>query len=170
MERFTFFWRSASPFSQWHPCTFVVDGVTYGTAEQYMMHGKALLFGDHAIAELILGTNDPREQKALGRRVAGFDQEVWTRECRGIVYRGNHAKFTQNPELRAALLATAGTTIVEASPLDRIWGIGLGENHPDATNRSKWRGRNWLGEVLTQLREDLTAGRGGVGSGNSMEP
>ena len=152
---FTFFWRPDSPFSQWYPCQFVVDGARFGCAEQFMMHGKAVLFGDGEIAAEILAATDPRTHKALGRKVRGFDDHAWKKAREGIVYAGNHAKFTQHDELRAALLATAGTELVEASPMDRIWGIGLSSSSPLATDRSKWRGLNLLGRILTRLRDDL---------------
>lgn len=159
---FTFFWRPDSPFSQWYACAFAVDGRRFGCAEQFMMHGKAVLFGDEEVAERILATPDPRAQKALGRKVRGFDDGTWKREREGIVYAGNHAKFTQDEGLRAALLATAGTELVEASPMDRIWGIGLASSNPAALDRMKWRGLNLLGRVLTRLRDDLAAGRSGA--------
>jgi ribA/ribD-fused uncharacterized protein len=158
-ERFTFFFTEASPFSQWYRCRFEDGGIVFGCAEQYMMHGKARLFGDAAIAADILAADHPRTHKALGRKVAGFDGNVWEREREGIVLAGNRAKFTQNPELLATLLATAGTTLVEASPFDRIWGVGLGANSPLIHDRSKWRGKNLLGQVLTRLRDELLAAR-----------
>lgn len=154
-ERFLFFYRDASPFSQWYPASFELEGQQFTSAEQYMMYGKAQLFGDRDIAARILQADHPRQQKALGRQIQRFDDELWDREAKNIVYRGNHAKFTQNPELLLVLLATAGQTLVEASPTDRIWGIGLSEDDPRIYQRATWRGTNWLGEVLTQLREDL---------------
>lgn len=157
MERFTFFYRSRNPFSQWYPCRFTVDGIKFNSAEQYMMYGKAKLFGDEDVAAKILETDDPRYQKALGRKVANFDPDVWNREAKEVVYRGNLAKFTQNVALKEHLLATAGTTLVEASPSDMIWGIGMTEDDPDRFDRSKWHGTNWLGEVLTRVREDIMA-------------
>ncbi len=161
MSRFTFFWQAESPFSQWHLSRFELDGNVYVTAEQWMMASKARLFEDTEIEQRILGTQSPREQKALGRKVRGFNRERWEAERESIVYRGNHAKFTQHPRLLEALLETRGTTLVEASPLDPIWGIGLAEDHPDASNPERWLGLNLLGKLLTQLREDLIAeGRG----------
>ena len=91
-ERFTFFFGRDSPFSQWHPAKFDVDGVTYNCAEQYMMHQKAVLFGDDAMTSQILKSEDPKEQKALGRKVTNFDPDKWTSECRKIVKAGNKAK------------------------------------------------------------------------------
>lgn len=154
---FTFFFTQASPFSQWHPCTFVAHERTFGCAEQYMMHGKALLFGDAETAEAILAAPHPRQHKALGRKVKPFDDAVWKREREAIVLAGNRAKFTQNPALLEVLLATKGTTLVEASPYDRIWGIGLAATDPRAQDPAQWRGQNLLGKILTQLRDELLA-------------
>ncbi len=156
-ERFTFFWNG--PFSQWHKSRFELDGRVYNTAEQYMMSEKARLFGDEEARERIMATSDPRKQKAIGREIKGFDTALWQAQARDIVYRGNRAKFTADPALLDTLLATEGTTIVEASPLDTIWGIGLAEDDPAALDRATWRGTNWLGEVLTRLRDDLLAER-----------
>lgn len=123
-----------------------------------MMHQKALLFGDQAIADKILKSSSASVQKKLGRQVANFNQTVWEAECKRIVYEGNEAKFTQNNDLLEALLATRGTTLVEASPDDQIWGVGLAEEDPRIRNRRTWRGTNWLGEILTQLRENIESG------------
>ena len=152
-NKYTFFW--SGPFSQWHPSVFIVDGVRYGCAEQYMMHKKALLFGDLAIAEKILATSEPKEQKALGRQVHGFDERTWNAIARDVVLRGSLAKFTQNRELREALLATAGTLLVEASPVDKIWGIGLSAEKAKTTSAADWPGSNWLGLTLTEVRDAL---------------
>jgi ribA/ribD-fused uncharacterized protein len=157
MAEYTFFYTQASPFSQWYRCRFEVGGNVFSCAEQYMMHGKALLFGDTAIAAQILATTQPREHKALGRKVAGFDDATWKREREAIVLAGNRAKFTQNADLRELLLATRGTTLVEASPRDRIWGIGLAASDPRARDPGQWRGQNLLGKVLTALRDELLA-------------
>lgn len=150
---FVFFW-SGWP-SQWHPSTFVIDGVTYSCAEQFMMAEKARLFGDRRTLAKILAADSPKEHKALGRGVSPFDEARWTGACREIVYRGNLAKFGQDEELGALLLATGTKTLVEASPLDRIWGIGLAAEDPRATDRSAWRGKNWLGEALMRVRAEL---------------
>ncbi|MEC0184139.1 NADAR family protein [Paenibacillus peoriae] len=155
MEKFTFFYRSHSPFSQWYPSDFVVDGLEFNCAEQYMMFKKAQLFGDEEAARKIMLASTPREQKARGRSVRGFDQSLWDQNCRQFVYDGNYAKFTQNPNLLKYLLKTKGTTLVEASPTDTIWGVGLAENDARIYNRKSWRGTNWLGEILTNLREDI---------------
>jgi ribA/ribD-fused uncharacterized protein len=157
MSELTFFFGEASPFSQWHRCSFVVDDRTFNCAEQFMMYGKALLFEDAEVATRILAAAHPREHKALGRKVKRFDDAAWKRAREGIVKTGNRAKFTQNPELLAQLLATRGTTLVEASPYDRIWGIGLAASDPRAKDRAAWRGQNLLGVILTELRDELAA-------------
>lgn len=153
MEKYTFFW--SGPFSQWAKSKFVIDGQTFNTAEQYMMYSKAQLFGDDEIATKIMATSNPRVQKALGRQVRDFDAQAWQIAAIDVVYKGNHAKFIQNPELLKVLLATEGTTLVEASPYDKIWGIGLDEAAAKRTPADRWPGTNLLGLVLTQLREDI---------------
>ena len=162
MEEFTLFWDG--PFSQWTPSIFVVNGVEYNCAEQYMMAEKAVLFEDEDSLIAIMEAEDPKTQKALGREVGNFDKDIWEEDedngrprCWNIVWRGNMAKFSQNPHLLADLLNTKGTTVVEASPFDRIWGIGLRSDDPGARNRESWKGRNWLGEVVTVVRSFLEA-------------
>jgi len=154
-ERFTLFARSSSPFSNWYKCRFKVKKNQFSSTEQYMMYEKAMLFDDKEIAQKILKTSDPQKQKALGRAVKKFNVKTWEKRCKQIVYDGCKAKFTQNEEILRELLNTEGTTLVEASPWDTIWGIGLPEDDPKAQNRNTWQGTNWLGEVLTRLREDL---------------
>ncbi len=115
---------------------------------------QALLFGDVEVAAQILAAVHPRDHKALGRKVRGFDDATWRSERERIVRDGNRAKFTQNAELRAKLVATRGTLLVEASPYDRIWGIGLAATDPRAKDPAKWRGQNLLGKILTALRDE----------------
>lgn len=157
MEKFTYFYGGV--FSQWHRSNFVVevDGVmmSFNCAEQYMMFSKARLFGDKAAMEAIMRTFDPSEQKALGRTVKGFDADIWNQHARNYVFQGNYAKFSQDIGLKQRLYATVGTTLVEASPRDTIWGIGLSCTDARAKDRKKWRGTNWLGEVLTNVREAM---------------
>lgn len=153
-EQFTLFWGER-PFSQWSPSTFTVDDATYNCAEQYMMAMKAKVFGDAEKLQEIMKAEHPADQKRLGRQVRGFEATRWEKIAREVVYKGNYEKFKQNADMREKLFATAGTTLVEASPKDRIWGIGMGAKNPDAQDRAKWQGRNWLGEVLTRVRDDL---------------
>ena len=152
-ENFTFFW--SGPFSQWHPSRFVIDKVSYNCAEQYMMAEKARLFGDKDSERRIMSTSDPSDQKRYGRSVTGFNADKWNNVAKDIVYKASMAKFTQDPELKAILLTTVGTTLVEASPKDNIWGIGLQKDDPRARQRMTWLGKNWLGETLTKVRDQL---------------
>jgi len=155
-KTYTFFYRTRSPFSNWHPAKFLGEnGVEYNCSEQYMMAEKARVFGDETIREMILMSKDPGEQKDLGRKVAGFDTEEWGKHAKDVVYRACYHKFTQNPKMMAKLMETAGTLLVEASIHDKVWGIGLSEDDPARLNPKNWKGTNWLGEVLTKLREDL---------------
>lgn len=154
-EEYTFFYRTKSVFSQWHPCTFKIDGITFNCAEQWMMYAKALLFDDRETAQAILETQNPREQKRLGRKIKNFDQNLWDSKGKEIVYKGNYAKFSQDENMKKQLLSTAGTLLVEASPTDNIWGIGLSETDPRRYDKNQWQGTNFLGEVLTRVREDL---------------
>lgn len=120
-----------------------------------MMYSKAMLFNDKEIANKILNTTPQKEQKALGRKIKNFNKQIWNEKCKKIVYLGNFYKFTQNKDLWETLLSTEGTTLVEASPYDRIWGIGLSEDDPRAQQRETWLGTNYLGDILTILRKNL---------------
>lgn len=155
---FTLFYNG--PFCQWYPSPMVIDQVQYSCAEQFMMARKAELFGDYEILEQIMETDDPAAQKALGKKVLGFDVDTWEAVARDIVMRGNFHKFMSSRRLYDCLMATKGTILVEASPTDRIWGIGLSEFDPKAYDSSNWEGRNWLGQVLTDLRDTIVFGKG----------
>ena len=152
---YVFFWDGI--YSQWYNAPMVIDGITYNCCEQYMMHQKALTFGDTETAELIMANKNPRDQKALGREVKNFDKAKWDAVCIGIVYKGNYAKFSQNVELADELLATGNKIIVEASPYDTIWGIGMGEKEPGIKNPANWKGLNLLGWSIMLVRKELFA-------------
>ena len=154
-KKYTFFWKDKDVFSQWHKAGFTVDGINYKTAEHWMMWKKAMMFGDAETAEKILQANHPHDAKKLGRTVKGFIKTEWEEHCKQFVYDGNHAKFTQNQRCYNALMNTGDTLLVEASPYNAIWGIGLDEETAKKTPESEWPGTNWLGEVLTRLRENL---------------
>lgn len=143
--------------SQWWPCTFVVDGQEFASAEHYMMWRKALLFDDTAVAARVLTARTPAEAKSLGRQVSGFAGEVWDAQRLQIVVEGNLAKFGQDPALRSYLLGTGSRVLVEASPQDRVWGIGLVASDPRASDPSQWLGLNLLGEALMEVRSRLAA-------------
>ena len=154
-DHFVFFWQPPSPFSQWTYSEFEVDGVQYTHGEQFMMAEKARLFGDEEHRTSILAAAHPREQKRLGRQVRGFSSKRWIAARLEIVQRGNLAKFSQDEELLAALLATGERVLAEASPSDRIWGIGLKDSDPRALDPAQWPGQNLLGNVLMRVREIL---------------
>jgi len=144
------------PFSQWASVPMVIDGTKYSSCEQYMMSEKAKLFGDDEMYAKIMASDDPQEQKMkFGRNVKNFNQDIWQQHAREIVYRGNYAKMTQDARCLEALANSRGKMIVEASPYDKIWGIGLGEGDPRILDESQWQGTNWLGEVIMQVRDDL---------------
>lgn len=143
--------------SQWWPCSFVVDGRSFASAEHYMMWRKALLFDDTAVASRVLAASSPGEAKALGRQVSGFEDSAWVSARMEIVVAGNLAKFSQDSALRSYLLGTGSRVLVEASPLDRVWGIGLAADDPRALDPSSWLGLNLLGEALMEVRARLSA-------------
>ncbi|MEO0684147.1 MAG: NADAR family protein [Cyanobacteria bacterium J06649_11] len=170
-EEFTFFWETRSPFSQWHKSKFIgsiysivnkellpvefTEELEFSSAEQFMMYNKALLFLDREAAFKIIKTSNPRKQKALGRQVENFDEEIWNFARSEIVLRGNRLKFHQNEDLKYKLLETKGTTLVESSPDDKIWGIGLRESDERVMKRDTWQGLNLLGEILTEIRDEI---------------
>jgi ribA/ribD-fused uncharacterized protein len=142
-------------FSQWWPSAFTVDGETYASAEHYMMAAKALLFGDAETADRIRAAPHPRTAKDLGRQVRGFGEQRWADHRFDLVVTGNLAKFGQHRELRDFLVGTGSRVLVEASPYDRIWGIGLSADHEHSTSPEHWRGLNLLGFALMEVRHRL---------------
>jgi ribA/ribD-fused uncharacterized protein len=159
---FAFFWghqrskkgMTAACFSQWYVAEFTLEGQCYPTAEHYMMAEKAALFGDQDIRAQVLQAPTPNAAKALGRNVAGFNDQAWLQHRYEIVVRANRAKFSQNPELNNYLKETASRIIVEASPVDSIWGIGLAQDDVNASNPNAWQGLNLLGFALMEVRDE----------------
>ncbi|MEU8264603.1 NADAR family protein [Micromonospora sp. NPDC048999] len=149
----------AGCLSQWWPAPFTVDGRTYTTAEHWMMWHKATLFGDAEIAGQVLTSAHPHRAKALGRQVRGFDEATWLARRYEIVVAGSVAKFGQHEELTRFLLGTGKRVLVEASPVDRIWGIGLAADDPRAEDPARWRGENLLGFALMDARAALREAR-----------
>ncbi|MFI5619241.1 NADAR family protein [Streptomyces sp. NPDC051567] len=143
--------------SQWWPSAFTVGEVRYATAEHWMMAAKARLFGDAEAERAALGAGNPGAAKAAGRRVRGFDEAIWVRERSAIVVAGSVHKFGSDPALRAYLLATGDRVLVEASPLDRVWGIGLAADDERVRDPARWRGPNLLGFALMEARARLRA-------------
>ena len=141
--------------SQWFECRFTVENIQYHTAEQYMMSQKALVFGDNEIYEKIMQSADPAVYKALGRKIKNFDENIWNTKKTDIVIKGNTAKFSQNQNLKEFLLSTNEKILVEASPYDRIWGIGMSANTENIQNPYIWKGKNLLGFCLMETRDIL---------------
>jgi len=160
--KYIFFWGhqpdrkglSASCFSQWYEAPFIIDGARYPTAEHFMMAEKASLFGDQSSRDKVLQAPHPGAAKALGRQIRGFDEAIWEQHRFSIVVRANRAKFAQNRELRDFLRHSSKRILVEASPVDRIWGAGLAADDAGITNPNLWPGLNLLGFALMQVRDD----------------
>lgn len=164
--KFVFFWGHKARkdgalddalFSQWYPAGFGVQGTRYPTSEHWMMAEKARLFGDQARLADILATDNPGKAKAMGRQVAGFDGDTWAKAAYSIVYQGNRQKFRNSKDRAAYLLRTGDKILVEASPLDPIWGIGLSAQDPAAQSPKNWQGTNLLGFALMEVRDTLRA-------------
>jgi ribA/ribD-fused uncharacterized protein len=175
---FTLFFGKDDPPSNWFFAPFFVRGLRFPTNEHFIMYCKARLFGDTDAAAAILGddvaarrllsgtsrlwladrpADDPARAKALGRAVRGYTEPMWAAKRRFYAKTGARAKFTQHPPVCATFLETAGTLLVEASPYDRLWGVGLAASDPRILDRAAWRGSNLLGYVLTELCEELAA-------------
>ncbi len=156
---YLYFWDQKKPdtacFSQWYSTRFIIDDICYANAEQYMMAAKARLFKDEESLEKILASTSPREMKSIGRTIKNFDQSVWEQKREQIVFDANMAKFSQDIVLKRVLLDTKDKVLVEASPVDSIWGIGLHETNPDAQDPRKWQGLNLLGFILMRVRDKL---------------
>lgn len=146
-----------SCFSQWFEAGFEVDGQRYPTAEHFMMAEKARLFEDPETRSRVLSCRTPAEAKKLGRTVKGFDDRVWEDARFEVVVRANLGKFSQNSSLQDFLLGTGDRVLVEASPVDAVWGIGLAANDPMALNPRQWKGLNLLGFALMEVRAQLFA-------------
>ena len=153
MDKYKFFWKSDSPFSNWYPSKFTINGITYQNAEQYFMYQKAVSFGDTNIMGEVLKTPSPREQKALGRKIKNFNPKVWDEIKYNLVKDGLRAKFTQNEGLKNELLKYKGYVFCESSPYDRIWGCGF-EEKDALKNINNW-GENLLGKILTELSNEI---------------
>lgn len=157
-NQYVYFYKKESPFSQHYPCVFFWlpenhdQPLRFTSTEQWMMYQKAMLFGDLSIAMKIINESSPQKCKMLGRKVNNFSKVIWDNEKLKIVHDGNVLKFYQNPKLFSALLNVGDRRLAEASPTDRIWGIGKGIDDPHISNYSEW-GQNLLGEILTNIKD-----------------
>ncbi len=154
-ESILFFWK---PFevngylSNWSPHVIKNEGIEFKTVEHFFMYHKAILMGDEHTAKKILLVRTPQEAKALGRLVQNFDEEKWDTLKEGVMVHGLWLKATQHSEVKDLLLATCGKKLAEASPFDKIWGIGMSKDDKNAHNPNKWRGKNLLGKSWMKAR------------------
>jgi ribA/ribD-fused uncharacterized protein len=162
--KYIFFWGhqpkpdgsvSESCFSQWWPSPFIVNDIIYKTAEHYMMAEKARLFGDALLTNKIIACQSPAEAKKTGRMISNFDEATWTAKRYQVVCEGNYNKFSQHPDLKDFLLKTRDRILVEASPADSIWGIGMARTDAEIYDPFKWKGENLLGFALMEVRDKL---------------
>lgn len=166
--KYLFFWKNnlyndeiitKACFSQWWSVKFKMENTVYSCMEQYMMAEKARLFKDNKILEEIMKTNNPKQIKVLGRAVKNFDEFVWKKNRYDIVVKGNFAKFSQSEDLKKFLLKTKNKVIVEASPYDKIWGIGMCDDDKFIENPLFWKGKNLLGFALMEVRDSLNSAK-----------
>ena len=162
--KYIYFWGHQKPkdgsigkscFSQWYDSPFYINNQFYKTAEHFMMAEKARLFNDTNAESAILKSGNPGEAKRIGRNVVGFNDEVWIKERFRIVVEANEAKFAQNNVLAESLIATGKRVLVEASPVDKVWGIGLAADDQNINSPYKWKGLNLLGFALMEVRKRL---------------
>ena len=164
-SEFVFFWKPGNIdhepeccFGQWQYSEFrsaTGNIIDYTCAEQYMMAEKARLFDDEETEAQIVAATNPKQMKALGRKVQNFNDRIWLKLRHSVVLNGNYLKFAQNKNMRDILLSTGDKILVEASPYDVIWGIGYTKNKLEAYNPQKWRGLNLLGFALMEVRDEL---------------
>jgi len=165
--KYVFFWGhrpnpdgsiGKSCFSQWWESPFEHEKLTFKTAEHWMMYQKAVLFDDSKISTRILNVSTPAEAKKLGRQVKNFDDTLWKKNRGEVVVQGNYLKFSQHKDLLDFLLKTGRRVLVEASPVDDIWGIGLSQDANNIRDPHTWRGLNLLGFALMEARDRLSKG------------
>jgi ribA/ribD-fused uncharacterized protein len=159
MTEFVFFYghtpgKPYACFSNWYPARFEKDGLTFENTEQYMMYRKAMLMGDREMAAKILKTPDPKSVKALGRKVKNWDENKWVNNREQIMFDGCLAKFSapENLTMKQMLLSTGDKRLAEASPYDKIWGIGMRDTAPGVNDPKNWKGLNLLGKALDKVK------------------
>lgn len=162
--KFLFFWGhqpnkdgsiTQSCFSQWWYSPFEIKNITYKTAEHWMMCEKARLFNDEASIHKIQQAKTPAEAKKLGRLIKNFNTIIWDERKYQIVVEGNFHKFSQHEDLNFFLQNTKNKILVEASPVDPVWGIGMAADNPHIENPLLWKGENLLGFALMEVRDRL---------------
>ncbi len=142
-------------FSNWYPAGFEYVH-HFDNSEQFMMYHKVIMFRKYDFANQILQTSDPAEcKKIAGQKFPEFNADIWEKTCYTIVKRSIKAKFIQNEDIRKELLSTGNELLAECSPFDKKWGIGIDINDPDRLVVSKWKGKNLLGRILMEVREEI---------------
>lgn len=152
-EEFIFFYGKDAILSNYFPSKFIFEGIEFNCAEQYYHYRKADFFNDENKKQLILKETNPITQRRIGAIVCGYDDEAWHKICYEVMKQGLICKFDQNKELREYLTDTNNSTLVEASPTDLRWGIGMALYDKDLLDKAKWKGRNLLGKILMEIRE-----------------
>lgn len=155
---YTFFWGAGNfngYLSNWYKASFTYKGETFANCEQFMMAAKARVFEDEETRAKIMATNNPKEIKALGREVKNYEDDIWASERKQAVLVANYCKFSQNAGLGRDLINTGNAILVEASPYDKIWGIGMADTDENSRNALNWKGENYLGFILMTVRDIL---------------
>jgi len=155
-DKYVCFWGSI--FSNWADTAFSNKDGLWHNSEQYFMWLKAKFFKDEETAKSIMNTSSPEEAKSLGRKVKGFNAEEWDKVCYEKMHKAVYDKFNLNKRYANCLLSEEyeGKHFVEGSPFDKIWGVGLIWNCPEIAEEKNWQGKNLLGKVLDQVRNELT--------------
>lgn len=163
-DEYVFFYKDW--LSNYQKTNFTVEwkGTTYtfSSTEKGFMYIKAITFGDLATASKIMKTDDPNQCRKLGRQVKGYKDSEWEKIRYDVFYTLNWAKYNQDKELQKKLLDPQfdGKKFVEASPIDKIWGIGYAENNPNIEYAQIYWGKNYLGRILTNIRKRLKSAKG----------
>jgi len=152
-----YFW--GSEFSNWYSCIFEYKGHTFFNSEQAFMWEKARFFDDHEIEKILLSETNPAHAKALGRKVKNFDADMWMAASYPAMIAVNFAKWNSSPVLKELIISTDPKIIVEASPYDKIWGVGLNEDDDLILDEKNWEGMNLLGKALMNVRRELIEGK-----------
>jgi len=146
-----FFWGSV--YSNWYERKFKWRDLTFKNSETAFMYAKAVFFKDESTARKILeSSHDPSETKQMGREVTPYDDDLWSEVREEIMFEILCAKFSQHDDLKQVLTEHSGKHIVEASPYDRIWGIGLHWTNERIYDFRNWRGDNLLGKALMKVQ------------------
>lgn len=151
-DKYLFFWRYNEIPSNWYPTNFILRNIKFTCSEQCFIYYKAKLFKDDEIAKQILETTNPRIQRELGRKVKNFNNQEWEKHREKAMFYANKEKFLQNDNLKKWLLDTNNLILVEASSVDKIWGVGLDEKNSLILDEKNWTGLNLLGKILMDVR------------------